>query len=257
VGITAKEWIMLGVIAVLGHLMALLWHHAKKHDLALCRRAIYEIGPGDKQVRRELLNSLHTPLHALMLGACLAFGWFGNTSIASFFISVAATTVWAEIWHYGSHRAFHWELLHWIHAEHHKSMISSPVTAISFAFSEKLIFNLGMLAPFVIADRFVSVNFFGIATWYVGYLIVNSFSHANFEFRSPTHNERVGKVIASTTYHSLHHSRYTGNYGLGTRVLDRLFKTEWEDYEAVYLRVNEERKPLTKLREIVSDRATS
>ena len=44
----------------------------------------------------------------------------------------------------------------------------------------------------------------------------------------------MGKMLTTTTYHSLHHSRYTGNYGLGTRVLDRIFGTEWEDYERLY-----------------------
>ncbi len=255
--ITTAEWVALAVIAVLGHLMAWFWYHAKKRDWAVTRRAIYEIDIKDAQIRREMLNSLHTPLHAIMLGACLALGFFNNTSLASFLLCTLATTVWAEIWHYFSHRAFHWQPLHWIHAEHHKSMISSPFTAISFAFSEKLIFNLGMLAPFLVADLFVSVNFFGIAAWYVGYLIINSFSHANFEFRPPKHNESAGRVIGSTTYHSLHHSRYTGNYGLGTRILDRLFQTEWEDYEAVYLRVNEQRRPLTKLREMVKEEGTA
>jgi sterol desaturase/sphingolipid hydroxylase (fatty acid hydroxylase superfamily) len=60
----------------------------------------------------------------------------------------------------------------------------------------------------------------------------------------------MGKVLTTTTYHSLHHSRYTGNYGLGTRVLDRIFGTEWEDYERLYDRISAE-TPLTKLREKV------
>ena len=45
-------------------------------------------------------------------------------------------------------------------------------------------------------------------------------------------------MLTTTTYHSLHHSRYTGNYGLGTRVLDRIFGTEWEDYERLYDRIS-------------------
>jgi sterol desaturase/sphingolipid hydroxylase (fatty acid hydroxylase superfamily) len=62
-------------------------------------------------------------------------------------------------------------------------------------------------------------------------------------------NQFLGQVITSTTYHSLHHSRYTGNFGLGTRVLDRLFRTEWPDYEIVYDMVSTERRPLKKLKE--------
>ncbi len=157
------------------------------------------------------------------------------------------------MWHYGSHRAFHLSALHWIHVEHHKSHLNSAFTAISFSFTEKLIFDLGLVGPLAVLDRFVSLNFFGIAAWYIGYLVLNSFSHANFELRS--YNRWVGMVLTSTTYHSLHHSRYTGNYGLGTRILDWIFNTQWEDYDLVYDRIANERRPLTKLREKASARA--
>lgn len=249
---TFYEWIFLGIIALLGHAMALLWHVAKSRNWRICERTIYELPVKGRQLRRELLNSIHTPIHAVILGAFLALGFFSGTSVTSFFVTAFAITVWAEIWHYFSHRAFHIDALHWIHAEHHKSRINTPLTAISFSFSEKLIFDIGMLLPFAVADYFASVNFYGIAVWYIGYLIINSFSHANFEFRAVGYNRHVGKVLTTTTYHSLHHSRYTGNYGLGTRILDRIFGTEWEDYERLYDRVNTDRDPLTHLREQVS-----
>lgn len=249
--ITSGEWVALIVIFALGHLMAFFWYKGKKHDWKICRRAIYDLEPKDSQLKRELRNSLHTPLHAIMLAGLLVAGFFDNTSLISLFVTALCATIWAEIWHYFSHRAMHWPSLHWIHAEHHKSMLNTPFTAISFSFSEKLIFNIGMLLPFLAADLLISVNFYGIAAWYIGYLIINSFSHANFEFRPANHNQGAGRIIASTTYHSLHHSRYINNYGLGTRILDRLFKTEWEDYEALYDRVSTDRKPLTKLREKV------
>ena len=96
---------------------------------------------------------------------------------------------------------------------------------------------------------FVSLSFFGIAGWYIGYFVLNSFSHANFELRS--YNPWLANVLTTTTYHSLHHSRYTGNYGLGTRILDRIFRTEWDDYDLLYDRIANERRPLTRLREKV------
>jgi Delta7-sterol 5-desaturase len=73
---------------------------------------------------------------------------------------------------------------------------------------------------------------------------MDSASHSTtpiFEMKSRNYNRCSGKVITSTTYHSLHHSRYTGNYGLGTRVLDKIFKTEWEDYERLYDRLSREK----------------
>ena len=87
--------------------------------------------------------------------------------------------------------------------------------------------------------------------------MINSFSHANFELKPANFNHFLGKVITSTTYHSLHHSRYTGNYGLGTRALDRLLKTEWPDYEIVYDKVSTDRNPLKKLKERFDPAPTS
>lgn len=246
---TTAQIVVLVIIAVIGHAMAGFWYLAKKGNWAICRRTIYDLPVNARQMKRELKNSVHTPLHAVMLGTCLWLGLFQANSVLTFAATALAITVWAEVWHYFSHRAFHLKPLHWIHAEHHKSHLNTPLTAISFSFTEKLVFDIGMLAPFVLIDQIVPVNFFGIAGWFIGYLVINSFSHANFEFRAKGYNEHVGKVLTTTTYHALHHSRYTGNYGLGTRVLDRMFGTEWPDYEDLYLRVNAEEKPLEALRQ--------
>jgi sterol desaturase/sphingolipid hydroxylase (fatty acid hydroxylase superfamily) len=249
--ITAPEIVVLFAIATIGHAMAFIWYFAVKNNWKMCNRTIYDIPFKENQIKRELKNSLSTPIHAVVLAAFLYLDFFKNTSWTSFGLSLIATTIWAEIWHYGSHRAFHLSALHWIHLEHHKSHLNSPFTAISFSFTEKLIFDVGLVGVLAVADNFCRLNFFGIAAWYVGYLVSNSFQHANFEMRRKNYNRWTGKVITSTTYHSLHHSRYTGNYGLGTRVLDKIFKTEWEDYERLYDRISREKRPLAKLRERV------
>ena len=249
---TAPQVFTLLLIATLGHLMAVFWYLADRYRWKICERTIYDLPIGAEQIRREVKNSLHAPMHAVILAVFLYLGFFRNTSWDSFFSTGIATTIWAEIWHYASHRAFHLRALHWIHVEHHKSRLNSPFTAISFSFTEKLVFDLGLLAPLAVVDAFLSLNAYGIAAWYIGYLVINSFSHANFELKSKDYNRRLGKLLTSTTYHSLHHSRYTGNYGLGTRVLDRLFRTEWDDYEQLYERISRERKPLGKLRETVA-----
>jgi Delta7-sterol 5-desaturase len=237
------------LIAVLGHVMALVWYLAATGKWKLCERKIYDLPVDQAQIRREMLNSVHAPIHAVLLAIFVYAGCFANDTVVSFLATALLTTVWAEIWHYVSHRAFHTRALHWIHLEHHRSHLNTWMTAISFSFPEKVIFDLGMLLPLALLDRFVSLNFLGVAAWYVGYLIINSFSHANFELKPANFNRFLGKVITSTTYHSLHHSRYTGNYGLGTRVLDRLLRTEWPDYEIVYDKVSTERAPLKKLKE--------
>lgn len=251
--VTTSEIAALFIIAVLGHLMALFWYFAGRMKWKLCARTIYDLPIGKDQIKRELKNSIHTPLHAVILASFLLIGFFRNASVASFFCSALITTIWAEIWHYASHRAFHLRALHWVHVEHHKSHLNSPITAISFSLWEKMIFDFGLLLPLAVIDEFSSLNAMGIIAWYAGYLIINSFSHANFELKSTNFNRWLGKVITSTTYHSLHHSRYTGNYGLGTRVLDRIFRTEWDDYEKLYDQICHENKPLKKLRETASE----
>jgi sterol desaturase/sphingolipid hydroxylase (fatty acid hydroxylase superfamily) len=239
------------VIATLGHVMAAFWYVAAKRRWTICSRTIYDLPVSPDQIRRELWNSLHAPSHAVWLALFVLAGFFANTSWTSFAGSVVLTTAWAEVWHYASHRAMHWKSLHWIHNEHHKSHLNTYLTAISFSFTEKLIFDAGLLGLLAVVDLVAGLNVFGIAAWYVGYLLINSYSHANFELKSPGYNRWIGQVITSTTYHSLHHSRYTGNYGLGTRVLDRLFRTEWEDYERLYTRISDEKRPLKKLSEKV------
>jgi Delta7-sterol 5-desaturase len=247
--LTTAEIVALLIVGFVGHVMALVWYLAFLKRWGITKTQIYDLPFKEGQLRRELINSLHAPMHAVILGLFLWFGAFQASTIGSFIYSVAITFVWAEIWHYFSHRAMHMKPLHWIHVEHHRSYVNSPFTAISFSFWEKTLFDLGLLGLLALIDRAVSLNFYGIAAWYIGYIIVNSFSHANFEFKSSGYNRRVGQVLTSTTYHSLHHSRYTGNYGLATRVLDRVFGTEWPDYEPLFDRVTKDGRPLTKLRE--------
>lgn len=254
--LTNPEILMLFIVAILGHVMAFSWFLADRRNSRLCRKVIYDLPIPKKQIQRELRNSVHTPMHAMMLGLALFFDAFNATTWLSFLLSYLVTAVWAEIWHYTSHRLFHLKKLHWIHREHHKSRLNSPFTAISFSISEKLIFNIGIIGFLMILDRFISLSFFGVAGWYVSYLSINSFSHANFELKSNTYLKVIGKFLTSTTYHALHHSRYINNYGLGTRFMDRTFKTEWPDYEEVYQRITVDLEPLKKLREKVTSTVT-
>jgi Delta7-sterol 5-desaturase len=248
---TAAEIAVLVLIGALGHAMALCWYLADRYKWSIGECTIYDLPIPRGQIKRELQNSFHAPMHAVLLAIFLRLSFFQNRSFAAVHLFRHCSDGLAEIWHYVSHRAFHLRMFHWIHLEHHRSHINSCLTAMSFSFTERLVFDLGMLVPLAVADYFFSLNFFGIAAWFISYLVINSFSHANFEPKSKDYNRWRGKVLTTTTYHSLHHSRYTGNYGAATRVLDRIFKTEWEDYERLYDRVTGEERPLTKLRERV------
>lgn len=248
---TTLELVLLLVVATIGHVMALVWLSVEKFEIDMARVKIYDLPTKNPQLRRELKNSIHTPMHAIILACVLWFGLFENRTFGSFLFSLFLTAIIAEIWHYFSHRAFHLKSLHWIHAEHHKSRLSTPFTALSFSFMEKLIFDAGIIGLLMLADLMVRLNFYGVGAWFISYLVVNSFGHANYEFSSKRFENIIGRYLTSAIYHSLHHSRYTGNYGLATRFLDKWFGTEWPDSEAVIERVVKEKRPMKSLGEII------
>jgi sterol desaturase/sphingolipid hydroxylase (fatty acid hydroxylase superfamily) len=127
--IATHQLVLLLIIAVLGHVMAVVWYLAGAYQWSIAARTIYDMPIGREQIRREFKNSLHAPMHAVMLAPLLYFGFFANTTWLTLILSLVVATVWAEIWHYASHRAFHLEWLHWIHKEHHKSHVNSWLTA--------------------------------------------------------------------------------------------------------------------------------
>src|ERR1700694_1623914 len=88
------------LIGVLGAAMALFWYLAVKNHWKISELTIYDLPIGNQQIKRELKNSIHAPMHAVILAAFLYLGFFQNSSPASFVGSALTTTVWAEVWHY-------------------------------------------------------------------------------------------------------------------------------------------------------------
>ena len=69
---STAEILSLLVIATLGHVMAGIWYAAYKGNWSICDRRIYDVPIQDEQLRRELKNSLHTPIHAVIGGLHLS-----------------------------------------------------------------------------------------------------------------------------------------------------------------------------------------
>jgi len=95
---TASEAIIVCLVATVGHLMALFWLCVEQYEIELGRDRIYDPPIRHPQVRRELKNSLHTPLHAVMLMVFLSLGCFTDRSVLGFIGTLLLTAVWAEIW---------------------------------------------------------------------------------------------------------------------------------------------------------------
>ena len=175
----AAPLIVLLVIAVLGHVMALIWYLAvtpledQRGGSTTCR--------SDAQISRELRNSLHAPIHAVILAAFLLLGFFTNTSVGSFFDTALLTTVWAE----DLALRVAPRLPSQAPALDPRRAPQEPPEQLA---DRDLVLVHGKAhlrhrpaRHLAMVDYFVSLNFYGIAAWYIGYLVINSFSHANFE----------------------------------------------------------------------------
>jgi sterol desaturase/sphingolipid hydroxylase (fatty acid hydroxylase superfamily) len=138
-----------------------------------------------------------------------------------------------DVWFYAWHRALHrpWLFKH-VHAIHHRSIDTTPFTSYSFHAVEALIFGGWLIPAALLVPLPVPAL---VVTAAIG-LANNVMSHLGYEFL-PTWLLKVpGLRWANTaTFHSLHHARSHGNYGLFTRVWDRLFGTELEGYEQAFL----------------------
>ena len=139
-----------------------------------------------------------------------------------------------DLWFYGVHRLLHHPRLYkHIHAVHHRSVDVNPFSSYSFHVIEALLLT-GWLLPALLV---VPLPLPALMAAQVAGLANNLMAHLGYELlprgwlRLP-----VLSWSNSATFHSLHHNFFKGNYGLFTRLWDRLFGTELPGYEEAFAR---------------------
>ena len=196
------------------------------------------------QIRRELKNALYS----LAVGASLStlvlyMASRGYTQIyqdagrhpwwynyAGFFLLLIID----DTWFYWCHRLLHHRTLYrFIHAEHHKSIDVNPFTSASFHFLEPLLLTLWIVPVAFFIPIYAPVLGF-VQLWG---LLDNLKSHLGYEFYPAWFNLSWLRFFTTSTYHNLHHSRFTGNYGVHFRLWDKLLGTEFPDYEAGFAEI--------------------
>ena len=156
-----------------------------------------------------------------------SLGW--PTIIATFLLLLLLNDAWFYCWH----RIFHHpKLFRYVHAVHHKSVDVNPFSSYSFHVVEGLVLG-GWVLPMVLVVP-IYLPTLGLLQG-VG-LANNVMSHLGYEFL-PRWLLRVPGLrwMNTATYHSLHHTTLNGNYGLMTRIWDRLFGTEIPSYEQQFV----------------------
>lgn len=145
-----------------------------------------------------------------------------------------------DTWFYWIHRTMHHPLVYKnVHFIHHKSTNPSPFAAFAFhpleAIVEALIFPIIAFS--------LPVHPLIIPLYFLFHTFYNVYGHLGFEiYPKEFHKTWIGRWINTSTAHNLHHSKFTGNYGLYFLFWDRLLGTIREDYDTAFEEVTK-RKP--------------
>jgi sterol desaturase/sphingolipid hydroxylase (fatty acid hydroxylase superfamily) len=238
-----------GYFAVVGLLYAIFWRWGRarfrKHripqkprlDGAQLRREVTYtlgtllVGAGNAALVSWLFASGHTAL--TMDGE----GWGPLRAVAT----LAALLVVNEVWFYTWHRLLHHpRLFRFIHAVHHKSVDVNPFSSYAFHPLEGLLLGVWIIPCALFVPLYVPLlgvlQGLGLAN--------NVLSHLGYElYPRALLRVPVLRWLNTSTFHSLHHTRLRGNYGLMSRVLDRWLGTELPDYEAQFLARGEPVEP--------------
>ncbi len=133
---------------------------------------------------------------------------------------------------YFIHRLFHHPLLFkHFHSGHHYSTKPTPWTSFALDPAEALIQGLF----FVIVVFFIPLHFMVLVSLLLTMTFWAVLNHLGFElFDSSFPRHWLGKWFIASTFHSIHHHKYSMHYGLYFTFWDRLLGTYNSNYESKF-----------------------
>ncbi|MFA6059483.1 MAG: sterol desaturase family protein [Taibaiella sp.] len=140
-----------------------------------------------------------------------------------------------DTYFYWMHRLLHHKnIFKYTHLVHHKSTNPSPWTSYSFHFLEACTESaVLLLLVFILPMHSITIILFTVASF-----IINVYGHLGYEVAPKWFRHSfLFKILNTSIYHNMHHSKFKGNYSLYFRFWDRLLKTENPDYEKEYDRI--------------------
>lgn len=184
-----------------------------------------------QEIRLSLLSSAFYAAPAAIALVCLLHGgtaiysdWTLYGGVPYLLLSTFIYLVVQDTHYYWTHRLMHHpKLFRWTHAGHHRSRQPTPFA--SFAFDPAEAALVAWLLP---AMAFVIPIHIGIVIALLLLMTVTAvLNHSGWEvFPERFVNGPIGRHLISATHHSLHHLRYSKNYGLYFRFWDRVMGTD-------------------------------
>jgi len=154
-------------------------------------------------------------------------------------VSVILALIVHDTYFYWMHRLLHHpSLFRRTHLIHHMSTNPSPWTSYAFhyfeAFAEALILPIVL---FIVPMHPVAIALFILASF-----TINVYGHLGYEIMPRWfRHSLLFQILNTSVHHNLHHSKFSGNYGLYFRVWDRLMGTEHPAYVSTYDKIQNQR----------------
>lgn len=232
--------LLLGYLAMRFSIGFFFLHLARRTEFGRTHRVYAEREPPG-QIRDEMKHLVMISVFdALFLTVLIRSGLAHLQPVAPWAMPVVivAAISFNEVVFYAVHRLLHTPRLFFLHAQHHTARVSDPFTTFSFSLTE----HVTILPPSALCVAALSwvlpVSLETMTALSVLSEVLACYPHINVELTRPGFpSGPIGSWLTSPTHHGMHHARFNGNYGLYTRVLDRLFGTEWPDYPALHARV--------------------
>jgi sterol desaturase/sphingolipid hydroxylase (fatty acid hydroxylase superfamily) len=185
-------------------------------------------------IRHEITASLlSSPIYAVPAAIVLVMWQRGGTAIYTdvgrygwgyLLVSGLIYLLLQDTYYYWLHRAMHSRRLYrWCHAGHHRSRQPTPFASFSFDIAEA-----ALTAWFLPALTLVlPINAYLILVLLTLMTVTAILNHSGWELVPESWlRSRIGGAFITASHHSLHHSRFSCNYGLYFRAWDRAMGTD-------------------------------
>jgi sterol desaturase/sphingolipid hydroxylase (fatty acid hydroxylase superfamily) len=146
-------------------------------------------------------------------------------------------TLLHDAWFFFTHRLMHHpKLFKHVHSVHHRSTDPSPFAAFSFHPLEAII----EASVYVVFAFLFPVHLLALLGWQLLQMVLNVIGHLGYEIYPKGFNTHwLFRWKTPSTHHNMHHAKFNGNYGLYFTWWDKLFKTEFKDYNETYEKLQE------------------
>lgn len=156
--------------------------------------------------------------------------------IPYFIFSFLLMMIVHDTWFFFTHRLLHHpKIFKYVHLVHHQSKDPSPFASFSFHPIEAFIQGFIL----VIFAFLFPVHYIALIAWQLVEMTLNVVGHSGYEIYPK--NFLKNKFLnwkTTSTHHNMHHSKFSGNYALYFTWWDKIFKTEFKDYEETFEEVH-------------------